>query len=130
MFINLSNHPSAKWEPSQREAAWSFAAPIVDIPFPEVPPEADEAAVCDLAERICASVPAEATHAMVMGEFTLTDRLVSRLLRRGVCCLAATSRREVQELPDGRKVIRFQFVRFRRYERGFPAAEAGDRSST
>lgn len=115
LFINLSNHPSEKWEPAQRDAALAIASSILDVPFPDVPPEADEAAVAQLAERVCASIPIEATCAMVMGEFTLTMELVACLRRRGVCCVAATSRRHVEELPDGRKMVHFQFVRFRRY---------------
>lgn len=115
MFVNLSNHPSEGWEPAQRAAALGLAGPIVDLPFPEVPPEANERAVAELAEGVCARVPAEAKHAMVMGEFTMTVELVARLRRRGVHCLAATSRRDVAEQPDGRKVVTFRFVRFREY---------------
>lgn len=129
LFVNLSNHPSGKWEPAQREAALAMGSSILDVPFPEVPPEADEAAVARLAEQVCASVPAEAACAMVMGEFTLTVEVVARLRRRGICCVAATSRRHVEELPDGRKVVHFQFVRFRRY--GSPGGVGdGNPSST
>jgi hypothetical protein len=116
MFVNLSNHPSEHWDTRQRNAALALAGPIVDLPFPEVPPDADERTVTELADRVTDSVPATATHAMVMGEFTLTVALISRLCRRGIRCLAATTRRQAADLPDGRKAVRFEFVRFREYE--------------
>ena len=41
-FVNLTNHPSAQWEPEQTEAALALAEQIEDVPFPIVPPEASE----------------------------------------------------------------------------------------
>jgi CRISPR-associated protein Csx16 len=53
--------------------------------------------------------------AMVQGEFTLAHRLVGELQRRGIVCVAATTRREVIEDTGGVKTTRFEFVRFREY---------------
>lgn len=114
-FVNLSNHPSAKWEEAQVKAAQSLAERIEDIAFPSVPPDADEKAIAALADECAAKVPPETSHALVQGEFTLTMELVRRLQARGITCLAATSKRDVEEGSDGRRVSNFAFVRFRAY---------------
>jgi CRISPR-associated protein Csx16 len=114
-FVNLSNHPSAKWDETQTKAARELAERIEDIAFPAVPPDADEKAIEALAEECVAKVPPETSHALVQGEFTLTVELVRRLQARGITCLAATSRRDVEEGCDGRRVSAFTFVRFRAY---------------
>jgi hypothetical protein len=114
-FVNLSNHPSVKWEEAQTKAALAFAERIEDIAFPAVPPDADEKAIEALAEECVAKIPRETSHALVQGEFTLTVELVRRLQARGITCLAATSKRDVEEGGDGRRVSTFTFVRFRAY---------------
>ena len=88
--------------------------------FPEVDPEWDCGRVAALAPPIVERAIADAaTAAMVQGEFVLAFTLVNCLERAGIPCYAATSRRMtvVEALPDGatRKVVRFEFVRFRRY---------------
>ena len=40
MFVNLSNHPSSNWTPEQISAA---GGNVVDLPFPQVLPDGDEA---------------------------------------------------------------------------------------
>jgi len=114
-FVNLSNHPSAKWDEMQTKAARELAERIEDIAFPAVPPDADEEAISALAEECAAKVPPETSHALVQGEFTFTVELVRRLQTRGITCLAATSKREVAEDGDGRRMSTFRFVRFRAY---------------
>jgi hypothetical protein len=114
-FVNLSNHPIAKWDETQTKAALAFAERIEDIAFPAVPPNADEKAIEALAEECLAQVPAETSHALVQGEFTLTVELVRRLQARSITCLAAASTRDVEEGSDGRRVSTFTFVRFRAY---------------
>src|SRR5579875_585867 len=114
-FVNLSNHPNANWEDAQREAALAFAERIEDIAFPEVPPDAGEPAIETLADKCAAQIPPGTSHALVQGEFTLTLALVKRLQERGIACLAATSKREVEVDDQGRRVSNFRFVRFRAY---------------
>ena len=129
MFINFSNHPSEGWDAAQLEAARELGGNVVDVAFPMVPPEAGEAEVEALAEdytdRILAMLDEDggvqqhddAYHVVhIMGELTLTHAVVSRLLDEGVRCVASTTRRDVDILPDGSKVSRFHFVRFRDYE--------------
>ncbi len=114
-FVNLTNHPGAKWDDEQTKAAYALAECIEDIAFPPVPPDVDEKTISALAQECLARVPQEATHALVQGEFTLTFELVRSLQARGVTCLAATTTRNVEEEANGRKVSSFTFVRFRAY---------------
>ncbi|HET6377348.1 MAG TPA: TM1812 family CRISPR-associated protein [Methylocella sp.] len=114
-FVNLSNHPSAKWDEAQTKAALALAERIEDIAFPAVPPDAGEKEIKALAKECAAKVPPETSHALVQGEFTLTVELVRELQARGITCLAATSKRDVEEGDDGRRVSTFTFVRFRAY---------------
>lgn len=118
VFVNLSNHPSRYWGEAQKEAALRFAPEIHDWPFPPVPPEAEAAAIADLAKRTEAALVDAlpgATHVMVQGEFTLAHALVRRLQQRGLVCLVATTRRQVLEDRGAIKTTRFEFVRFREY---------------
>jgi CRISPR-associated protein Csx16 len=114
-LVNLSNHPTEKWDDAQKRAALDLAERIEYIEFPAVPPDADENAIATLADDCLTKLPREATHALVQGEFTLTVELVRRLQARGVTCVAATSKRNVEEEADGRKISTFTFVRFRTY---------------
>ncbi len=113
-FVNFSNHPSEKWCDEQRKAAEEYGE-IIDISFPEVSPEADEAEIGILArgfvEQIIRKSP---TAVMVQGEFTLAFAVVEMLRAKGVKCLAACSKRLVQEHGDER-TVRFEFVRYREY---------------
>ena len=126
-FVNISNHPSSRWSEDQREAALRLAreearrrgfegdVEIIDIPFPEVDPLMDTSGVVSLARSLADKVPSGTMAAMVHGEYTLVYSLVHLLHRRGVPVYAATSRRVVTELGDGRKVSEFKFVMFRPY---------------
>jgi CRISPR-associated protein Csx16 len=118
VFLNISNHPSAAWGETQRQAALALAPEIRDLLFPPVPPEADAEWVAEQAEEIlqrALEVAPGATHAMVQGEFTLAHALVGRLRAQGIVTLAATTSRDVDDNPDGSRTSRFTFVRFREY---------------
>lgn len=117
MLLNLSNHPSTAWSEEQLRAGREQYSEVQDMPFPNVPPEADLEEVgrlaADYAHRICALSPRLlAVH--VMGEMTFTYQLVSLLREAGVMCVASTTVRDVVE-EDGVKISRFRFVRFRPY---------------
>lgn len=43
MLLNLSNHPSSLWCDEQKKAAETLFGEIVDLPFPQVDPNGDEA---------------------------------------------------------------------------------------
>lgn len=121
MFVNISNHPSSKWSPAQIEAAKRLGGgEIVDIEFPNVPPEATSADIEKMAKTITQKVLSLQTKspfitAMVQGEHTLTVALVKELMFFGIQCVAATSERIVKENPDGTKTVRFEFKQFRNY---------------
>jgi len=114
-FLNLSHHPGAAWSVEQQAAALALGWQIVDLSFPDVDPNVDEAEVAVLTQTLLAQVPADITHAMVQGEFTLSFALVARLQQRGIRCWAATTRRVAETQPDGSRTSRFVFVRFRAY---------------
>ncbi len=119
MFINLSNHPSNRWTAEQAEAAKKYGD-IIDLLFPTVDPNGDETYISGLADTYCqkaielAEGKAFAVH--LMGEMTLTYALVARFKDKGIPCMASTTERIITELPDGRKVSCFKFVKFRKYQ--------------
>lgn len=119
MFINLSNHPSARWSTKQIEAAKQYGD-IMDIPFPSVNPDGDESYIKGLANKYFQQVIqlAQGQPVMVhlMGEMTLTFILASRLKAAGIECVASTTERVVEENRPGIKTATFRFVRFRKYE--------------
>jgi hypothetical protein len=115
IFLNISNHPSSGWSEAQTGAALALAERIVDIAFPNVPPAASLADVEKMALDLSVEVPAETSHALVQGEFTLAFELVRRLQARGIICLAATTERRTEVAPNGAKTSVFTFVQFRAY---------------
>ena len=120
MFINLSNHPSDKWDENQRKEALKYGE-IVDIMFPYVDPEADEAHVVQAAEKIMSRIlQTENIEAvMVQGEYTLTYEIVKRLQGESIKALCSCTRRDTTEFTDESgnliKQSVFRFVKFREY---------------
>lgn len=120
MLINLSNHPVCKWSEEQRLTAEKSYGDIIDMPFPEVDPSFGEDDILRLSDEYCKKIISMApdrntTTIHVMGEMCLTFSLVSVLKQNGYTCIAATTRRMVQDLGDGRKITAFIFTRFRKY---------------
>jgi len=114
IFLNISNYPSKGWSKDQRKAALEKCDKIVDFPFPRVPTDATTEEVHNLAGVILSSIPADVTHALVQGEFTLAYRLIQELDKLGVECYAAASERLTHK-NAGKKSVWFKFIRFRRY---------------
>lgn len=120
MLLNLSNHPHANWPQAQRQAALDQYGEIQDLPFPQIPPEADTDGVRQIVEKyevrirkLAAEAPSLTVH--LMGELTFTLMLVNRLQAIGIPCVASATERTVTEEADGRKISQFNFVRFRNY---------------
>lgn len=118
LFVNLSNHPSSTWQPAQLEAAKQYGE-IIDIGFPAVdalcmPERVDQLANQYALDIINKGAPTCLT-AHVMGEMTLTFRIVELLKAQGIRCVASTTERIVTDLPDNRKETQFTFVQFREY---------------
>ena len=113
MLLNLSNHPSTSWSPAQLAAA---GGNVVDLAFPQVAPDGDEAYIESLANdyynKIEAMPNIEAVH--IMGEMNFTYSLVSKLKAHNIRCVASTTKRETVE-ENGVKISKFNFVRFREY---------------
>lgn len=122
MLINLSNHPLSTWSEKQIQAAKLYGK-IVDLPFPEVDPEADENYILNLCQNytnkvlkiIDSEAPGLNSAVHVMGELTLTSALVNSLQKRGVVCIASTTKRNALYLGKGKKETAFVFERFRNY---------------
>lgn len=119
MFVNLSNHPSGSWGEAQRTAAQQWGE-IKDYPFPNVPPETDEAGADQMAADIVREVLSWNPQAvMCQGEMTVGFRIVQMLLNAGIPVMAACSRRVAEErtLEDGTtmKESVFRFCGFRAY---------------
>lgn len=119
VFVNLSNHPSADWSEEQKKAALVYGG-IIDVPFPSVPSSCSDKVMQKLADKAVGAVgkaayPAREVTVHVMGEMTLTYRIVNKLKARGIRCLASTSDRVANDLGNGEKISQFHFVEFREY---------------
>lgn len=119
VFINLSNHPSGKWDEKQLAEAGRYGE-LRDMVFPGVPADSTETEVDEMADQLVEAVLQQKPDCvMCQGEFTLTYRIVERLKARGVLVVAACSERRVceQVQADGtvEKISVFQFCRFRQY---------------
>lgn len=120
MLLNLSNHPSHLWSDDQREAAKPFGDSIVDMTFPTIDASASSADIAALADQYLDDIvkrhnPASDT-IHIMGEMTFTYALVKRLRDAGFRCVASTTSRIKQQLPDGSFISEFRFQSFRNYE--------------
>lgn len=125
-FVNYTNHRAALWSDAQKRAAEIYGD-IVDIPFREVPPNADEAEVARIADEELKKILAYRPAAVLcQGEMTLMYALVKRLTCLNIPVLAACSRREsIERLCGDGATVResvFRFVRFRQFE-GEPLQE-------
>lgn len=117
-LLNLSNHPSEYWELEQLEAAKGYGE-IRDIPFPNVEPKASYDDIKKLADQYVEDILSMAENnritVHVMGEMTFTFLVVKKLKEKGIECIASTTERNSEEISDGRKIIDFKFVQFRKY---------------
>ena len=118
-FINFTNHPSDTWSEEQIKAAEAYGT-IVDLPFPNIDPNATEWDIGKLGDEFVEKIEKLKPCAVLcQGEFTLSYLVIAQLLRRGVTVLSACSERTVKERQraDGstEKVSTFQFVKFRTF---------------
>jgi len=115
MLLNLSNHPLSSWQEAQKAEAERLFSRVEDMPFPAVPPEADEEAIDALVDEYFEAIVKQSPAGVhIMGEMTFTCRLVEKLKAHGITCLASTTERIARE-EGGRKVTEFRFSRFRKY---------------
>lgn len=123
-FYNLTNHPSSKWSEEQKAAALQIvggedgAGIIVDIPFPNIPPDANKLNVRKTVYDCYAKYFDGANRndvVLVQGEMVFTFHMVNLLQSECIRCVAATTERIVEERPNGEKVSVFKFIKFRNY---------------
>jgi hypothetical protein len=121
MLLNLSNHPLANWSDLQIKTANELYGNIVDLDFPQIPPEADEKLVAALVEDykdICVDILSSskdinnAIH--IMGEMTFIFHLVTVLKKLNIRCIASTTSRDTKQ-NGSEKTSVFNFVSFRDY---------------
>lgn len=118
MLLNLTNHPSSQWETNQLQAANCYGE-IVDMPFPAIDaaaPETEiERTVLAYFQEIKRQYNSLSTTVHIMGELTFCFALIKALQAEGFTCIASTATRNVTEPELGKKLIEFDFVRFRNY---------------
>jgi len=121
MLINLSNHPRNKWSEKQLSTAIKKYKTVLDIPFPNISPKATTKQVIVKAKKYLDRITAilnsssdknNAVH--LMGEFTFVFHLATMLKRKKIPVVVSTTNRIVEE-KDGKKIVSFNFVRFREY---------------
>lgn len=116
MFVNFTNHPSELWGEKQTYEARKFGK-IIDIPFPEVDPYADEDMIEELSEKYLQKIiTLKPSRVLCQGEFTLVYSIVNKLKLRdkNISVVAACSRRNVV-YSGAEKKVKFEFVQFREY---------------
>lgn len=123
MFINVSNHPSAKWSPAQVAAAMAHRmtnGKLFDLPHPVIDPRLTTAQVSDLAHDVASRClqmeDGDVVVVHVAGEPGFCYALVNILRREAdVEVVHSTTERISVDNPDGTKTSRFEFVAFRQY---------------
>lgn len=121
-FINVSNHPTSKWDETQLQAIMEFEVDeIIDIKFPEVDPTLNSAEVGILALNLFSDIvthlkDCDSITVHIMGELGLTFYVVQMLKKNPdkITVVHSTTERVVEE-KDGIKTSKFKFVRFREY---------------
>ena len=127
MLVNVSNHELGSWFIQQLEAArkLSGCGVIIDIPHPQLSPDADEQTVADLAWKVLDQIVAARDRhraetactdcsVHLMGQAAFCDYLNKLLeLKQIRAVYSATVWAVVEE--DGVKTPRSRFVLFRQY---------------
>lgn len=132
MFINISNHNSAKWSVEQTKAAKKWGN-IVDMPFPNIPATWTTAQVETAAQEMARDIDnkfwsgwtgdgaPESITIMVQGEMGFTHAFVNwiREFAPGITVVTACSERVAHETVDENgathKTVVFDFVQFREF---------------
>lgn len=118
IFINLSNHKCNSWTEKQLCKAKEYGT-IREMEFPSINPEATTEEINTLAKEKAEEIISIARTANVtvhvMGEMNYTFAIVNLLKKFGITCVASTTHRIVETLPDGVKQVKFDFIKFREY---------------
>lgn len=117
-LINLTNHPYNLWDDLQKQYAEQYGK-VIDYPFPNVRADGSEKEISALADNVYKDVINKFGSNItihLMGEFTLCYALLRRFQKNNILCIASCTERNTIENPNGEKIVRFEFKRFRRYE--------------
>jgi len=115
MLINLSNQPASSWSQEQWDAADSFTNYVIDVPFPDIDPNASLEDVARLAQDIFEKIKDDAGIVNIAGEMTFVYAFVKLCEAADIPCVAATTERMVAKNDDGTETVAFKFVQFRQY---------------
>ena len=121
MLINLSNHPSSKWDVKQLNEANLLFGTVQDESFPNIPPDWDMEQVETLAREYFEKIKSiekktgakPAIH--ITGELVFCFLLIQMLLHDGFRCITSTTERIVKE-ENNVKITVFNFIKFRNYK--------------
>lgn len=117
-FINFSNHPSSSWMTKQLDEAKLYGD-IIDVAFPMIPDNYCHTEVIAFVNQYLQQILQVSDYkpctVHIMGEMTFTYAMVNALKTKGYTCVASTTKRIVEELPDGVKNVKFEFCQFREY---------------
>lgn len=114
-LFNISNHPSSGWSEEQKRG-WDV---IIDIPFPNTPPELSGEEVKKMVQEFLkvSPEPMPGDYVFVAGDFSATYYMTSILQEKGVIFTWPSTQRETTETiqPDGsvKKTAVYRFVRWR-----------------
>ena len=119
VFINYSNHPSAKWNVAQRRSALQYGD-IVDVPFLKVDPTSSTSQVVEQARGELRKITRwHPVAVLCQGEFTMTHALIRLLQEEHIPVVTACSERKTTEaINDAGETVKmttFSFVAFREY---------------
>lgn len=115
ILLNVSNHPSSKWESKQIEASKEYGSHIIDIPFPQLKKDSNREKCCsELVESILNYVKEskKVVTVHIMGEMALTFHVVNQLQSMGIPCVSSFSERVSIEKGLNTKESSFNFEYF------------------
>ena len=120
IFINLSNHPSEKWNDFQKNVVLKDHSQIIDIPFPDIDPYGTSQYIDELVDEYLEKVLSYGRPTvMVQGEYIFTYRMIVQLKKLNLVVLASCSdRRTIEYIDDNGFTARrseFEFVEFKEY---------------
>jgi hypothetical protein len=124
VFLNVSNHPSDRWDESQKKGALelfqsSGEIKFVDIQYPQIPPQATLGEVKSICDKTMSQIKSlvnagDEVVSLCQGEMTSLFFLVPAMQALGIKVFAATTERVAVE-NGGIKTSIFKFCRFREY---------------
>ncbi len=121
MLINISNHPSNQWSEKQFKSAIKKFKSVYDLAFPHISPNANSNQVkikarkyYEIILKLLKSSKDKSNAVHLMGELTFVFHLTQMLKKKNIKVIASTTDRIVEE-NNGKKIVIFNFVRFREY---------------